>query len=87
MLPTTGCAVSVVKNSAGPVHAVFTVTGISTNGLNSTVQVRVTADPIGRTGLEMLLDITRDGGGTACKHEIRHYALLLHPILNFYLGT
>ena len=55
----------VVINPAGPVHTVFTVTGISTAGLNSTVQVRVTADPIGRMGLGMLLDIARDGVWTA----------------------
>ena len=35
--------VTVVK--AGPVHTVFTVTGTSTAGLNSTVQVRLGEDP------------------------------------------
>ena len=42
----TGCAVVVFLNPAGPVHTVFTVTGTSTAGLNTTVQVRVTADPM-----------------------------------------
>ena len=45
----------VVINPAGPVHIVFTVTGTSTDGLNSTVQVRVTSDPTGRTGLVLSL--------------------------------
>ena len=47
-----------------------TVTGTSTAGLNSTctVQVRLTADPTGRTGLEVLLDkITEVGAGTVNK--------------------
>ena len=35
--------VTVVK--AGPVHTVFTATGTSTAGLNSTVQVRLGDDP------------------------------------------
>ena len=30
---------------AGPLHTVSTVTGTSTNGLNSTVQVRLGEDP------------------------------------------
>ena len=34
---------------------VFTVTGTSTAVLNSTVQVRVTSDPTGRMGLDLLL--------------------------------
>ena len=37
----------------GPVHTVFTVTGTSTAGLNSTVQVRVTLDP-DKMGLDEL---------------------------------
>ena len=45
MLPITGCAMLVVINPAGPVHTVFTVTGTSTDGLNSTVQVRMTELP------------------------------------------
>lgn len=45
----------------------ITVTGTSTAGLNSTciVQVRLTADPTGRTGLGVLLDrIIEVGAGT-----------------------
>ena len=42
---------------AGPVHSVFTVTGTSTAGVSSTVQVRVIVDPTGRTGLGELLVI------------------------------
>ena len=34
-----------LKLISGPVHTVFTVTGTSPNGLNSTVQVRVTELP------------------------------------------
>ena len=55
----------VVINPAGPVHTVVTVTGISTAGLNSTVQVIVTADPTGRTGLSgALVTVTDVGDGT-----------------------
>ena len=51
---------------AGVVNAVFTVTGISTAGLNSTAQVRVTSDPKGGIGLGMLLDrVTEVGARTA----------------------
>ena len=54
-----------VVNPCGLVSAVFTVTGISTAGLNSTAQVRVTSDPKGGIGLGMLLDsITEAGFGT-----------------------
>ena len=53
-------------NPAGVVNAVFTVTGTSTAGLNSTVQIRLTSDPKGGIGLGMLLDsITEVGAGTA----------------------
>ena len=58
----------VVVNPAGVVNAVFTVTGTSTAGFNSTVtvQVRLTLDPKGGIGLGMLLDnITEVGAGTA----------------------
>ena len=48
------------------VNTVFTVTGTSTAGLNSTAQVRVTLDPKGGIGLGMLLDSVIDVGfGTA----------------------
>ena len=48
---------------AGPVHSVFTVTGTSTDGLNSTVHVRVT-EPRGGMTLVGLLVIMRVGEGT-----------------------
>ena len=53
-------------NPTGVVNTVFTVTGTSTAGLNSTAQVRVTSDPKGGMGLGMLLDNdTEVGAGTA----------------------
>lgn len=64
-LPITGCAVSVVLNPAGPLHTVFTVTGTSIASLNSMVQVKVTAVPIGRMGLVgTLVMLTDMGAGT-----------------------
>ena len=57
----------VAINPAGPAHTVFTVTGTSTTGLNSTVQVRVTLDPIGIMGVsELVFKVTDFGGETAC---------------------
>ena len=49
---------------SGPVNSVFTFSGTSTPGLNSTVQVRVTSDPtwMGLTG--MLVTVTEVGAGT-----------------------
>ena len=65
MLPITGCAVLVFINPFGPVHTVLTVTGTSTAGLNSTVQVRVTSDPTGWIGLiGSLVTVTEVGAGT-----------------------
>ena len=56
----------VCRNPIGVVNTVFTVTGTSTAGLNSTAQVKVTSDPKGGIGLEMLLDSnTEVGAGTA----------------------
>ena len=55
---------------SGPVHTVFTVTGTSTAGLNSTVQVRVTSDPTGRMGLTgLLVTFTEVGAETAWRQE------------------
>ena len=57
----------VVVNPFGPVHTVLKVIGTSTAWFNSTctVHIRVTADPIGRTGLGVLLErITKEGAGT-----------------------
>ena len=73
MLPITGCAVLVVINPAGPVHTVFTVTGISTDGLNSTVQVRVTEPPTTMVPAWLLVILTA-GDGTA--REENHVSLL-----------
>ena len=68
MLPITGCAVLVRMNPSSVVNTVFTVTGISTAGLNSTAQVRVIADPKGGMGLGMLLEsVTEVAAGTAPK--------------------
>ena len=64
LLPITGCAVLVIITPPGPVHTVFTVTGTSTNGLNSTVQVRVMVESTGRTGLGELLVTMADNSGT-----------------------
>ena len=58
---------SLVTNlrSSGPVHTVYTVTGTSTFGLNSTVQVSMTLDPTGWMGLGLsLVTTTEDGAGT-----------------------
>ena len=66
MLPITGCAVLGIMNPSSEVNTVFTVTGTSTAGLNSTAQVRVTLDPKGGMGLGILLDSTTEvGAGTA----------------------
>ena len=55
----------VVVNPCGVVNAVFTVTGTSTAGLNSTAQVRVTLDPKGGIGLGKFADkIIEAGAGT-----------------------
>ena len=70
--PVTGCDMLLVTNSLGLCHAMSTVTGTSTAGLKSMciVQVRLTADPTGRTGLEVLLDkITEVGAGTVNKTD------------------
>ena len=50
---------------SGPVHTVLTRTGTFTDGLNSTVQVRVTSDPTGRMGLtRLLVAVTKVVAGT-----------------------
>ena len=57
----------VAVNPFGPVHTVFKITGTSTAGPNSTctMQVRLTADPMGRTGLGGAdLHLTDVGAGT-----------------------
>ena len=80
----------VVLNPSNPVHTVFTVTGASTARLNSTctVQFRVTADPIGRTGLRALLDnITEVGGGIYIQLiDLDQFVQLNMTIANFEYG-
>ena len=50
---------------SGPVHTILKVTGTSTAGLNSTVQVRMTYDPRARMGLiRSLVTIIEVGDGT-----------------------
>ena len=52
-------------NLSGPVHTVFTITVISTAGLNSTVQVRVTSDSTDWMGITgSLVTITEVGDET-----------------------
>ena len=63
LLPITDCAVLVLINLAGPVHTVFTVTGISTAELNLTVQVRLGEDPA-NTGTMEGVTVTVIGAGT-----------------------
>ena len=53
----------------------FTVTGTSTNELDSMVQVRVTFAPIGRMGLFGSLIRVTTGGGTA-KATMHAYTIL-----------
>ena len=55
---------------SGPVHTMFTVAGTSTAGLNSTVQVRVTSDPISCMGITGLLEIITTGIGTGIRRII-----------------
>ena len=61
-LPVTGCAVLLIINPTGPVHSVVTVTGTSTNGLSSTVQIRVMEDPT--IGTTEGVTVTLVGAGT-----------------------
>ena len=59
---TAGTGLAGINMTPGPVHSVFTVTGTSTAGLNSTTQVRVTLDPaITLTGA---VTVTAEGAGT-----------------------
>ena len=67
------CAMLLVIYPAGPVHSVITVTGTSTNGLSSTVQLRLMVDSIiGTTGGPT---ITLVGAGT--KYQ-RYYYNAMH---------
>ena len=74
MLPICWAIMFLLK-LAGPLHTVFTVTGTSTDALNTTVQVRVTVAPIGLTANGLvwsLVTVTEVGAGTA-KHDINNY--------------
>ena len=60
-------------NSSGPVHTVLKITGASIVGPKSmcTMQVRFTADPIGRTGLGVAdLHVTEVGAETEDKCSV-----------------
>ena len=62
----------VIITPTGPdIWWTVTFTGTSTNGLKSTVQVRVTVDPTGRMGLAGLLVITTTGFGTGRRERER----------------
>ena len=52
---------------AGPVHSVFTVTGTSTAGLSSTVQVRVGEDPAMIISEGAGVTVTIEGAGAEGK--------------------
>ena len=53
-------------NPFGPVHIIFTVTGMSIAELNSTMHVRETFDPTGLMGLGLLCVVSTEvGAGTA----------------------
>ena len=61
------CVLFIVMNPDGPVHSAFTVTdseAFTTNLGNSTIQVRLTSDPIGQMGLTGSLVIVTVGSGT-----------------------
>ena len=75
----------IVIDSSGLVHSVFTVTGTSTAGPNSTVQVRVTLgyskDSIGLTG--SLIMVTEFGGGT----KVNRKPIQMSKLDNYYNYT
>ena len=63
---------------SGPVHTVLTVTGTSTAGLNTTVQVRVTSDPTGRIGEAGILVIFIElGAGTIERRDAWGYPMVI----------
>ena len=61
-----GCIVLLDMNPAGPVHTVFTITGISTNRLNSTVHISIMLDPTDWVALLVIITIAmaEDESGT-----------------------
>ena len=71
----------------GPVHTMFTVTGISTAGLSSTMQIRLISELIGRMGFDVQFDIIlTDGAGTIAKHYCNYknvkYSKYAHFVLS-----
>ena len=69
----------IVTNSPGPVQIAFKVTEISTASVIivlCTMQVRLTTDPMGWTGLGVLLvSVTEIGAGTAFDKNFRYKIL------------
>jgi hypothetical protein len=75
LIPKIGCEMLSAVNPFGPVHTVLTITGTSTADPNSTytTQVRLTVDPIGRTGLGVAdLHFTETGAETE-DHNNNYY--------------
>ena len=58
-----------INITSGPVHSVFTVTGISTAGLNFIAQVRVTLDPA--ITLSGAVTVTAIGAGTEGREDYK----------------
>ena len=82
VLSATGCAVLAVMNPSGPVHTVFTITGTSTDGLNCTVQVKMTELPADMAdGLLVMLTV---GAGTG---EENNQTDSVHLVVNHSLCT
>ena len=66
---TAGTGLAGINITSGPVHTVFTITGRSTAGLNSTVQVRVTLEPaITFVGV---VTVTAIGAGTEGRKKLQ----------------
>ena len=63
-----GLVADVMVDPSGLVHTMFTVTGTSTAGLNSTVQVRVGEDP-DMMGLDVSETSLIIGWGTVCTDQ------------------
>lgn len=70
----SGCTSHMLRgiNPSGPFHSVFTVTDsevFATKLGNSTMQVRLTSDPIGQIGLAGSLVILTVGPGTVNEYS------------------
>ena len=71
--PRIGCEALVALSPAGPLSTVLIITGSFSAVFSSTctVQVIITVDPMGRTGLGVLLDsVTEMGAGTAIQCHV-----------------